>query len=76
MTSFSINERAVLAFAHDVIMVVISWVIAILLFSNAAPTAFDLAAFASLWPLVAVAVPVQAVVDRKSVGRERVSLVV
>lgn len=63
MTSFSINERAVLAFAHDVVMVVISWAITVLLFANATSTAFDIAAFSNLWPLLAVAVPVQAVVS-------------
>jgi FlaA1/EpsC-like NDP-sugar epimerase len=63
MTSFSINERAVLAFAHDAVMVVISWAITVLLFANATSTAFDIAAFSNLWPLLAVAVPVQAVVS-------------
>jgi FlaA1/EpsC-like NDP-sugar epimerase len=63
MTSFSINERAVLAFAHDVVMVVISWAITVLLFANATSTAFDSTAFGNLWPLLAVAVPVQAVVS-------------
>ncbi len=63
MTSFSINERAVLAFAHDVVMVVISWAITVLLFTNANSTALDIAAFNNLWPLLAVAVPVQAVVS-------------
>ncbi len=63
MTSFSINERAVLAFAHDVVMVVISWAITVLLFTNANSTALDIAAFGNLWPLLAVAVPVQAVVS-------------
>ncbi len=63
MTSFSINERAVLAFAHDVMMVVISWAITVLLFVNATATAFDITAFSNLWPLLAVAVPVQAVVS-------------
>lgn len=63
MTSFSINERAVLAFAHDVVMVVISWAITVLLFVNATSTALDIASFSNLWPLLAVAVPVQAVVS-------------
>jgi FlaA1/EpsC-like NDP-sugar epimerase len=63
MTSFSINERAVLAFAHDVVMVVISWAITVLLFASATSTAFDIATFSNLWPLLAIAVPVQAVVS-------------
>ena len=67
MTSFSINERAVLAFAHDAVMVVLSWAATVLLFSNAASpsavTPVDIAVLGNLWPLLAVAVPVQAAVS-------------
>lgn len=63
MTSFSINERAVLAFAHDVVMVVVSWAAALALFANVAPAPMSAGVFANLWSLLAVAVPVQAVVS-------------
>jgi FlaA1/EpsC-like NDP-sugar epimerase len=63
MTSFSINERAVLAFAHDAVMVVVSWTAALALFANVAPAPISLGIFDNLWSLLAVAVPVQAVVS-------------
>jgi FlaA1/EpsC-like NDP-sugar epimerase len=63
MTSFSINERAVLAFAHDAVMVVVSWTAALALFANVAPGTISTGVFANLLSLLAVAVPVQAVVS-------------
>jgi FlaA1/EpsC-like NDP-sugar epimerase len=63
MTSFSINERAVLAFAYDAVMVVISWAIALALFANVSATPLAQEGLSALWPLLAVAVPVQAVVS-------------
>jgi FlaA1/EpsC-like NDP-sugar epimerase len=61
MTSFSINERALLAFAHDVLMLGLSWAIAFLLFSTAAPGAPVITKTLVLQVLF-VAVPVQALV--------------
>ena len=61
MTSFSINERAVLAFFHDVTMVAVSWLIAIELFVLASTPSVT-AEIGSLWAVLLVAIPVQAVV--------------
>ena len=58
MTSFSVNERALLAFAHDVVMLCFSWAAVLLLFGVAGP---DLLPIAALQVLM-VAVPVQAIV--------------
>jgi FlaA1/EpsC-like NDP-sugar epimerase len=63
MTSFKINERAVLAFAHDVAMTAISWAAALALFANVASPAASAGAFTQLWSILAVAIPVQAVVS-------------
>ena len=61
MTSFSINERALLAFAHDVVMLCISWVVVLLLFGFAdASNAGSLPV--SALQVLFVAVPVQALV--------------
>ncbi len=61
MTSFTINERAVLAFVHDVTMVAISWAAAIELFmlASSPPGAFT---NGGLWLILLVAIPVQALV--------------
>jgi FlaA1/EpsC-like NDP-sugar epimerase len=63
MTSFTINERAVLAFTHDVLMLILSWVVTLSLFSNAslAPPQIDIAT--GTWVLFAVAIPVQTCVS-------------
>jgi FlaA1/EpsC-like NDP-sugar epimerase len=61
MTSFSINERALLAFAHDVLMLGLSWVITFLLFFTAVPGAPEITKTLVLQVLL-VAVPVQALV--------------
>ena len=61
MTSFTINERAVLAFVHDVTMVVISWTVAIELFVLASTPPVT-AGIGSLWSVLLVAIPVQALV--------------
>ncbi len=61
MTSFTINERAVLAFVHDVTMVAVSWAVTVELFmlASASPASVDIG---SLWPILLVAIPVQALV--------------
>ena len=67
MTSITINERALLAFAHDVAMLTASWLITIALFviANGAisvtgtQTHVDLLSY---WPVLAVAIPLQALV--------------
>jgi FlaA1/EpsC-like NDP-sugar epimerase len=61
MTSFSVNERAILAFIHDVVMLCVSWVCVLLLFGIADSTTPDRLTVASLQVLF-VAVPVQALV--------------
>jgi len=58
MTSFSVNERAILAFLHDVVMLCVSWAAVLLLFGVASQNAFPLAAL----QVLLVAVPVQAIV--------------
>ncbi|MBI3716418.1 MAG: polysaccharide biosynthesis protein, partial [Betaproteobacteria bacterium] len=63
MTSFSINERAVLAFVHDIVMLGISWLIASMLFTGVSPLAADSDYFNSLGMVLAVAIPVQASVS-------------
>ena len=61
MTSFTINERAVLAFVHDVTMVAISWAAAIELFLLASsPPGTHING--DLWLILLVAIPVQALV--------------
>ncbi len=61
MTSFSVNERAILAFIHDVVMLCVSWVTVLLLFGIAESTSPDRLTVASMQVLF-VAVPVQALV--------------
>ncbi len=63
MTSFAINERAVLAFVHDVMMLVFSWLIASALFANASPFPHDIDYLNGLGMVLAVAIPVQASVS-------------
>ncbi len=58
MTSFSVNERAILAFMHDVVMLCVSWVAVLLLFGIGSEGALPLSAL----QILIVAVPVQAVV--------------
>jgi FlaA1/EpsC-like NDP-sugar epimerase len=61
MTSFTINERAVLAFAHDICMLTASWLITIALFILASETPIH-AELSTYWPVLAVAIPLQALV--------------
>lgn len=61
MTSFTINERAVLAFAHDICMLAASWLITIALFVLASETTTH-AELSTYWPVLAVAIPLQALV--------------
>jgi FlaA1/EpsC-like NDP-sugar epimerase len=56
---FSINERALLAFSHDVFMVGLAWVISYLLF---APSGALTANSQTLLTVLAIALPVQAIV--------------
>jgi len=58
MTSFSVNERAILAFIHDVVMLCVSWAAVVLLFGVAGQNVLPLTALQVLM----VAVPVQAIV--------------
>ena len=58
MTSFSFNERAILAFIHDVVMLCASWAAVLLLFGIASA---DVLSYEALQVLI-VAVPVQAIV--------------
>jgi FlaA1/EpsC-like NDP-sugar epimerase len=67
MTSITINERALLAFAHDVAMLTASWLITIALFviANGAVSVTGTQTHAELlsyWPILAVAIPLQALV--------------
>ena len=63
MKNFSINERAVLAFFHDAIMLVISWAIALSLFAETADIFQSNVMFESLAVVLAAAIPVQATVS-------------
>ena len=48
MKNFSINERAILAFFHDAIMLMISWTVALSLFSHTATAPYSGGFLASL----------------------------
>ena len=61
MTSITINERAVLAFVHDVSMLTVSWLITIALFVLAVGSPSPIEIF-TYWPVLAVAIPLQALV--------------
>ena len=63
MKTVSFNERALLAFAHDVAMLVISWVITYLLFSDSLPAISSAEPLLGIGILLAVAIPVQAIVS-------------
>jgi len=63
MKNFSINERAVLAFFHDAIMLVISWAIALSLFADTADVPQSSVILASLAVVLMAAIPVQATVS-------------
>ncbi|MFN5541479.1 MAG: hypothetical protein ACK499_04140, partial [Betaproteobacteria bacterium] len=61
MMSFSVNERAILAFIHDVVMLCLSWVAVLLLFGFADKSNAGSLPVSALQVLF-VAVPVQATV--------------
>ena len=63
MKTVSFNERALLAFAHDVAMLVISWVITYFLFSDSLPAISSAEPLLGIGILLAVAIPVQAIVS-------------
>ncbi len=63
MKTVSINERALLAFGHDVAMLVISWFITVALFSHAMPATGSVEPLMGMGILLAVAIPVQAIVS-------------
>ena len=63
MKTISIDERALLAFVHDVAMLVISWVITFLLFSESLHAFDSLEPLPGIGVLLAVALPVQAAVS-------------
>jgi FlaA1/EpsC-like NDP-sugar epimerase len=62
MKRFAFNERAVLAFCHDAVMLVLSWAITFLLLSGISSIA-DGGMRAELSLVMAVALPVQAVIS-------------
>ncbi len=63
MRTVSFNERALLAFVHDVAMLVISWVVTILLFSESVRSISSPEVLLGIGLLLAVAIPVQASVS-------------
>jgi FlaA1/EpsC-like NDP-sugar epimerase len=63
MKTVSFNERALLAFVHDVVMLAISWIVTFSLFSQLAPPQSFVESLAGVGPLLAVAIPVQALVS-------------
>ena len=63
MKTVSINERALLAFGHDVAMLVISWFITFALFSHAMPVTASVEPLRGMGVLLAVAIPVQTIVS-------------
>ena len=63
MKTVSFNERALLAFVHDVAMLAISWVVTFLLFSDSIRSFSTTETLPGIGLLLAVAIPVQAVVS-------------
>jgi len=63
MKTVSFNERALLAFVHDVAMLAISWVVTILLFSGSVRAVSSSEILPGFGLLLAVAIPVQGVVS-------------
>ena len=63
MKTVSFNERALLAFAHDVAMLVISWIITYFLFSDSLPAISSAEPLVGIGILLAVAIPIQAIVS-------------
>ena len=63
MKNFSINERAVLAFFHDAIMLMISWAVALSLFSHTTTAPYSGGFLTTLAFVLAAAIPVQATVS-------------
>ena len=63
MKKISINERAILAFFHDSIMLVIAWGVSLALFSHVVAISYSFDVFSRLAIILAVAIPVQAVVS-------------
>ncbi len=63
MTGFAINERAVLAFFHDVFMLALSWLLTSALFAHAGAPPHDTEYLNGLGMVLAVAIPVQASVS-------------
>lgn len=63
MKKISINERAILAFFHDSIMLVIAWVVSLALFSHVVAISYSFDVFSRLAIILTVAIPVQAVVS-------------
>lgn len=63
MTSISINERAILAFMHDIAMLTLSWLMTITLFAVATDTPLSLATFAGLGIVLVIAIPLQATIS-------------
>ena len=63
MKTVSINERALLAFVHDVAMLAISWVITLSLFSGSPAAVSAIEPLPGIALLLAIAIPVQAAVS-------------
>lgn len=63
MKTISINERALLAFVHDVAMLAISWVVTFLLFSESLRAISSGDLLPGIGLVLAVAIPVQAAVS-------------
>ena len=63
MKTVSIDERAILAFVHDVAMLAISWVVTFLLFSASFHVLSPLDGKSGIGILLAIAIPVQACVS-------------
>ena len=63
MKTVSINERALIAFAHDVAMLVISWVITFSLFSDTFPAVNAVEPLLGIGLLLVIAIPVQTIVS-------------
>ena len=63
MKTVSINERALLAFVHDLVMLVISWGVTFSLFSEPLSAINSVEPYLGMGLLLAVAIPVQALVS-------------
>ena len=63
MKRFAFNERAVLAFCHDVVMLVLSWAVTLLLFASQYPSDHSETLIPALGIVLVMSIPAQATIS-------------